>query len=131
MATFIVTTNADGDGGGETTLREAIAAANASPGADVIEFASDPFNRGEGSNTIRLRGDLGSLVITDSVTIDATSVGGITISGDSSGNDVLTDDGLTDIKATGLNDLLDNVRVMVITGDNEETTLRNLTLTGG
>ena len=65
MALFTVTTNADGDGGGETTLREAIALANASPGADVIEFALDPFNRGEGSNTVRLRGDLGSRVRSD------------------------------------------------------------------
>ncbi|MEO0681041.1 MAG: hypothetical protein AAF192_11570 [Pseudomonadota bacterium] len=131
MATFIVTTNADGDGGGETTLREAIAAANASPGADVIEFASDPFNRGEGSNTIRLNGGLGTLEITDSVTIDATSVGGITITADSSNNDVLTEDGWTDIKATPQADLFDNFRVMIITGDSEQTTLRNLTITGG
>ncbi|MEM6438703.1 MAG: hypothetical protein AAF763_03250 [Pseudomonadota bacterium] len=131
MALFTVTTNADGEAGSETTLREAIAAANASPGLDVIEFEPDRFNRGEGSNTIRLDRAFGTLEITDSVIIDGTSVGGITITADSADNDVLTEDGWTDIQATPQADLFDNFRVMIVSGDSEETTLRNLTITGG
>ena len=130
MATFIVTSNADGEDGSELTLREAIAAANETEGADVIEFDIGVFSGGE-ANTIRLSNNLGSLLITDSVEIDASRVAGVTITGDSAGNDITTEDGITQIEETGRADLLDNVRPIAITGDNEETTLRGLTLTGG
>lgn len=130
MATFIVTSNADGDGGSDLTLREAITAANGTAGADVIEFDGGVFSGGD-ANTIRLSLDLGSLLITDSVTIDASRVAGVTITGDASNNDITDANGITDIKATGQTALLDNVRPIAVTGDNEETTLRGLTLTGG
>ncbi|MEM6744105.1 MAG: hypothetical protein AAF676_10265, partial [Pseudomonadota bacterium] len=126
MATFIVTSNRD-DGRGGLTLREAIAAANASPGEDVIEFDGSVFSGGE-ENLIRLES---TLVIRDSVTIDASRVAGVTITADRAGNDVTDRNFVTDIDATGASDLADNFRVLYVTDDNEATTLRGLTLTGG
>ena len=55
----------------------------------------------------------------------------VTITGDAAGNDLTTADGITRIKDNAQADLLDNVRPMAITGDNEESLLRGLTLTGG
>jgi CSLREA domain-containing protein len=69
-ATFTVNSTADTDDGvcnaANCTLREAIAAANAAPGADVIHFAI-----GSGAKTIALLSPLPT--ITDPVTLDATT----------------------------------------------------------
>lgn len=71
-ATFVVTSNADSDDGVcdgvNCTLREAINAANAAPGADRIEF-----NIGSGTPAIQLLSQLP--VLTDSVTIDGATGG--------------------------------------------------------
>src|SRR4051812_31462291 len=75
MATFTVSTTADSGAG---SLRQAIASANASAGADSIEFAS-----GLAGNTITLT--TGQLVITDNVTIngdaDNDGIADITLDG--------------------------------------------------
>ncbi|HEX5732816.1 MAG TPA: BACON domain-containing carbohydrate-binding protein [Blastocatellia bacterium] len=74
-ATFFVNSAADTDDGAcnaDCTLREAINAANATPGADAIQFAI-----GAGNPTINVGGSgLGSLpVITDAVTINGNTGG--------------------------------------------------------
>ncbi|MEM6744303.1 MAG: hypothetical protein AAF676_11290 [Pseudomonadota bacterium] len=126
MNTYIVTSNGDDDGPG-LTLREAIALANASPGADVIEFDGGAFSGGR-DNVIRLSE---TLEITDSVTIDASRVAGVVVSGDAAGNDELKPGFITDVDATGLNDLADNVRVLQIIGEVGSVVLNGLTVTGG
>ncbi|HYX19586.1 MAG TPA: CSLREA domain-containing protein, partial [Thermoanaerobaculia bacterium] len=69
-ATFTVNSNADTDDGvcnaANCTLREAIEAANATPGPDDIHFAI-----GSGAKTIALLSPLPT--ITDPVTLDATT----------------------------------------------------------
>jgi hypothetical protein len=72
-ATFTVTTNADDPASEETetTLREAIAAANAAAGPDVIVFESDV------SGTIQL--EQGQLVVTDDLTITPPPSGDLTV----------------------------------------------------
>ena len=113
-----------------TTLREAISIANATAGADRIEFDASVFTGGEAS-LIRISS---TLIIDESVTIDASFAGGVTITGDSAGNDILrTGELTTDILATGSAGLEDNVRVIGISDEvtNELTTLIGLTITGG
>jgi hypothetical protein len=61
------------DDSGTGSLRAAIAAANASPGADTITFAP----RLEGTLTLTS----GGLLVTDSLTIDGPGVGHLTVSG--------------------------------------------------
>lgn len=71
---IVVTSTADtiDDNDGVTTLREAIAAANAKPGADTISF-----NLGTGSHTITITN--GQLSILDTLVINGT--GNLTING--------------------------------------------------
>ena len=69
MATFTVTTTADTiNDDGETSLREAIASANAAVGRDTIVFASNPGEAFETGGTIVLNGT--ALKVTDDVSID-------------------------------------------------------------
>ena len=72
MAVFTVNTTADGMNsfGVGTTLRQAIEAANNSPGEDTILFELEP-----GEQTITLDPTLGTLEITDSVNIVGKDVG--------------------------------------------------------
>ena len=74
MATFVVTSTAD-DGAG--SLRQSIVAANANGEADSIEF-----DLAAGS-VIDVAG--GSMEISESLTIDARSIGGITLQGSNLG----------------------------------------------
>jgi VCBS repeat-containing protein len=115
---------------GVTSLREALAIANADTGhADTITF--DP---GLAGGTLHLAS---TLDVTNAVTIDGDTNGDgkadITITGDTLGNDVATN-GITDIaasqaKAVGLGTALtDNVQIFHATGD---LTLNSLVLTGG
>ena len=70
MATFTVTTTADTiNDDGETSLREAIASANAAVGRDTIVFASNPGEAFETGGTIVLNGT--ALKVTDDVSIDS------------------------------------------------------------
>jgi len=107
---------------GETSLREAVAFANAQVGADTITFDASITGG-------LLRLTQGEIEITDAVTIDGRSV--ITITGDANGDDVTVSGDLTDITATGSALLSDNTRIFNITSASAETTLRSLTLTGG
>ena len=96
---LIVTTIADEDDGtpdpatgAGTSLREAINAANANTGADLITFSdgaggSIDFSDGA-SRTIVLGGS--ALVITDSVTIDGPGSGALEVSGNSDGDNAIT-----------------------------------------
>src|SRR5205085_8247832 len=67
-STFTVTNLLDG---GSDSLRAAVAAANANPGADTIDFAT--------TGTIALTS--GELDITDSLTINGPGAGALTVSG--------------------------------------------------
>ena len=79
--TFTVTTTADSGGG---SLRQAVADANANPGADIIVF--DPTTLD--GETITLA--TGHLLLTDDITIDASALpGGISISGNADDNGTL------------------------------------------
>lgn len=71
MARFAVTTNLDTPAAeaGETTLREAVALANAATGADEITFAA-----GVGGTEVLLT--QGQIWVTDDLTIDGNAVGG-------------------------------------------------------
>lgn len=120
MATFTVTTSAD-DGAG--SLRAAVSAANASAGADVIEFDAAVFDGGP-EDLIRLTS--GQIEIADELTIMG-GPSGVTITGDAAGDDV-TLDGITDIDASGAARLDDNSRIFDATAD---LTIEGLTLTGG
>ncbi len=78
---FVVTTTDDhNDGvcdGSDCTLREAINAANATAGADVITFKSGV------TGTITLQSGLGPLTVTDSVTITGPGARSLAVSGGS------------------------------------------------
>ena len=118
---------------GVTSLREAITTANTNEnGGDTITFAPSVFNGGMNS-LIRLNGT--ELEITDTLTIDALSVGGVTITGDALGNDKLVDGTfITDIDeslANDANSLNDNTRVVNFSATSGDLTLRGLTVTGG
>ncbi|MEZ5923843.1 MAG: calcium-binding protein [Hyphomicrobiaceae bacterium] len=129
MATFTVTTLVDeiqGAGGTGTSLREAIAQANNSLGADTIVF--DPSL---GGGLIRLT--RGELTISGQLTIDASLAGGITITGDRLNNDItVAGTDITDVAlSAAANTLGDNSRIFNITSETAVTTLDSLTLTGG
>ncbi len=79
-ATFTVTSTSDSGAG---TLRDAIASANATSGADTIDFTV--------SGTITLT--TGDLVITESVTIDGPGSSSLTISGNDSSRIFAISDG--------------------------------------
>lgn len=137
MATFIVTTKTDelnagatvaAPGGTGLSLREAVALANASAGADTITFDSTVFTGGDAS-FIRLT--LGEIGISGAVTIDGSTATGVTISGDKNGNDaVVAGTHITDVAASG-GTLADNSRIFNISSTTAATTLDSLTLTGG
>ncbi|MEM8679502.1 MAG: hypothetical protein AAGF97_09140, partial [Planctomycetota bacterium] len=111
---------------GLTTLREAIAEANANPGS-TISFDDTVFN-GELVDVIRLGSQLPS--ITADVTIDATGTTEVVISGDVNGDDTpVAGTKLTDLSATATTELDDNVRLLEVSAGS--TTLMGLTLTGG
>ena len=112
---------------GLTSLREAIAYANARGGDDIITFAAGL------TGAIVLTG--GTLNVTDGVTIegnlDANGKPKITISGDAAGNDthVAGSSIITDIAASQIaGTLSDNVQIINAT---KNITLDNLVLTGG
>jgi hypothetical protein len=135
MTVFTVTTLNDENDGGATvaapgstglSLREAIALANASAGADTIQLAA-----GLDGGTIRLAS---TLAVTDKLTIDGDNgrldagFPNILITGDVLGNDKLAG-GLTDIAASRTAGTLgDNVQLFAATAG---LTLNGLILTGG
>jgi CSLREA domain-containing protein len=159
MAEFIVTTTEDqNDGSGDNglSLREAVALANANPGADKIRFAVGLGKAFEAGGVIRLQH--GQIEITDAVTIDGSDVGAaLTITGDALGNDTLVDgtnatwlefvdkavylqiqqdsNGLESEYPTAMlhhDWLADNAgRIFDITAPAASTTLRGLVITGG
>lgn len=126
---FTVTTLADEANAGATesapggeglSLREAVALANLSAGADSIVFAPGL------SGVIRLT--QGEIDILDVATIDGGGV--ITISGDRFGNDFTDAAGLTDLSVSAAT-LGDNSRLFDLSAGASGSTLRGLTLTGG
>ena len=138
----------------KTSLREAIEFANDSNAgesgngdadgdgfiADTITFDASVFT-GADANLIRLIE--GELLITNSLTIDGATVGGIVITGDAAGDDVtLLGSYVTDVSASfggtagASDDLLDdNSRVLNFSGSgffgSGNLTLAGLTITGG
>ncbi|MEL7465978.1 MAG: choice-of-anchor Q domain-containing protein, partial [Pseudomonadota bacterium] len=105
---------------GLVSLREAILAANATPGEDVITFADGL------EGTIRLID--GDIFANGDLVIDGD--GRIAISGDANGDDVTDANGITDVDASfeaGL--LADNSRLLLHVNGTLELT--GLTLTGG
>src|SRR4051794_31520478 len=76
MATFTVTTLADGFGTGGLSLREALSLAQADPDADIIRFASGLAGGvTPGVDDGHLTLTQGDLIITTNVTIDGDAVG--------------------------------------------------------
>jgi hypothetical protein len=125
---LVVTTAADvvDDTDGLTSLREAVAFANAQAGADTITFDAGVFDGGA-EDLIRLT--QGQITITDALTIDGGAAG-VTITGDKDGDDAVDADGITDVAASldGEDRLDDNSRIFAATA---ALTLDGLTLTGG
>ena len=123
-------------GTNELSLREAIEIANERSGADTITFASNVFTGGDNS-VIRLT--QGELVITDSLSINGSSVSDVVITGDASNDDIrVSGTNITDVAASfgetaGDNDDLldDNSRVLNFSGSTGDLTLSGLTITGG
>ena len=86
------------DGGDGISLREAITAANNTAGEDAITFDGSVFT-GDDNNLIRLT--QGELTISDSLTIDGSSVGGVLITGDADGDDItFSGTNVTDVEAS-------------------------------
>jgi hypothetical protein len=109
-----------------TTLREAIAAAEATIQSDIIDFSTNPAH---GLNGATITLTEGELTITQSVSIDASMLSnGITV--DASGNDPTPTSTYTDGNNT--NDR-DGSRVFSIFsyGSTLDVTFKNLTITGG
>ncbi|MEL7466146.1 MAG: choice-of-anchor Q domain-containing protein, partial [Pseudomonadota bacterium] len=105
---------------GFTSLREAIALANANADHDDIVFADGL------SGTIRLT--QGELAVTEAAAIDGGGV--ITISGDANGDDVTDAEGITQVTASGSGLLDDNDRVFRVDADGD-VALSGLVVTGG
>ena len=130
MAEYLVNTledESDGEyGPGDLSLREAVALANADPGADTIRFAE-----ALAGGTLRLA--LGEIAITGELTLSGDTDGDgapdITITADAAGDDLLTPEGLTDMEASlGAFRLGDNTRIFRV---DAEVRLESLVLTGG
>ena len=128
MAEFTVTTAADSEdpADGALSLREAVAAANAAPGADRVVF--DPALSGQ-----VLRLEAGPLPVTDALTLegdlDGDGVPDVTLSGDAAGDDVTGAGGVTDVAASlSAGALADNTRLFEVSA---EATISGLVLTGG
>ena len=105
------------------SLREAVALANASAGADRISFAP------ELAGQIRLI--QGAIDITDDLTIEGA--GKITITGDADGDDLLDVDGLSDgpANALSLNKRVLDDNTNILTLSNANAKVQGITLTGG
>ena len=85
------------DGGDGISLREAIAAANNTAGEDSITFDAGVFT--SDNNLIRLT--QGQLSISDSLTVDGSSVGDVVITGDANGDDItVAGTNITDVAAS-------------------------------
>ena len=124
---ILVTTTGDTTANdGETTLREAIAAANSSATIDTVAFDAS-------LNGATLRLIQGAITISRDVTIngdsDGDTVPDIVITGDATDNDVTvgTTD-ITDIMASSEAQLSDNSRLFTLSAD---AVFQGLTLTGG
>lgn len=138
MATYIVTTALDELDTGSTfeelstgglSLREAVALANASAGADTITFDGTVFTGGSAS-LIRLT--MGEITISEEATIDGSAATGVTITGDANDDDLTfigTD--ITDVASSGGERLADNTRVFHVSAESGTTTFESLTITGG
>ena len=114
---------------GLTSLREAVAFANADGVASEITFDASVFTGGA-ANLIRLTE--GQIVITQALTINGAGVGGVTITGDAEDNDeVVAGTDITDVAASGAALLADNSRLFLLSGADADTTFDSLTLTGG
>ncbi len=132
---LVVTTVSDaGDSfDGVTTLREAIQFANNghSSGGDIT-FDPTVFTD-EAANLIRLTE--GELFVADTLSIDGTSVGGVTITGDALGNDILlAETYITNVAASlavSAESLDDNARVINFVSSTGDLTLNGLTISGG
>ena len=133
--TSSVTALVANDGGDGISLREAVTATNNTLGDDSIRFSSSVFTGGD-DNLIRLT--QGQLMIRDGLSVNGTSVGGVTITGDANGDDVTVNGThTTDVSASlgdpnsAADDLLDdNSRVLNFFGTGS-LTLGGLTITGG
>ena len=113
---------------GLTSLREAVAFANADGVASEITFDVNVFTGGA-TNLIRLT--QGQIVITQALTINGAVVGGVTITGDRLDNDaVVAGTDITDVAASGAALLADNSRLFLLS-EGANTTFDSLTLTGG
>ena len=115
---------------GNLSLREAVELSNVIPSSGTITFDANVFNQ-QPSDVIRLQ--LGTLVISAAVVIDAAD-SGVVITGDASANDVLvagsfiTDTFTSEANAT----LADNVRVFDVTAAADEVvSFTGITITGG
>ncbi|MEM1159430.1 MAG: choice-of-anchor Q domain-containing protein [Pseudomonadota bacterium] len=148
-ASLVVTTTADvvDSFDGETSLREAIAFANAQASAtdagrdadgdgevnDTITFASGVGEAFENGGLIRL--EQGPLVITSAITIEGG--GNVTITGDANDDDITVDSDITDIGASNTAGVLgDNTQLILVQGERDagqptDTVLSGMTLTGG
>ena len=132
LATFVVSNVLDGpvDSARDLpgSLRQAVFDANASAGADTIEFDAGVFTEGL-SSLIRLTS--GELEITESLTIDGSAGVDVTITGDANGNDVTNSLNITDVAASGDALLADNSRVFNFSAPGQTLQLDGLTVTGG
>ena len=132
LATFSVTNVSDGPvtaaGDLPGSLRQAVFDANATAGADTIEFDSGVFTGGSNS-LIRLTS--GELEITQGLTIDGSTGVEVTITGDANGDDVTDGTNITDVDASGDTLLDDNSRVFNVSAPGETLELDGLTVTGG
>ena len=128
---------------GLLSLREAIVVVQSDATLDTITFDATVFNGGTNS-LIRLT--QGELEITEDLSIDGTSVGGVVITGDANGDDVtLPGTYITDVSASfggtdgAVDDLLDdNSRVLNVNPDgfpaspfSNDLALAGVTITGG
>ena len=121
----------DGDvSAGNLSLREAIDLTNDNLGANTITFDPSVFTGGS-SSLIRLT--QGELVISETVTIDASDAIDVVITGDAGNNDVLESGTLiTDVAgSSSFSRLDDNSRVLNFSNTDGNLTLSDLTITGG
>ena len=118
------------DGGDGISLREAITAANNTTGEDTITFEGSVFT---GGNNSLIRLTQGELNITDSLSIDGTSVDGVVITGDANSDDVtVSGTNITDVgPSEDASSLDDNSRVLNISETTGNLTVTRLTITGG
>jgi hypothetical protein len=115
---------------GSISLREAITAAENTPGLDTINFDAATFN-GEFADVIRLQS---RLIVLDSTEIDGANFG-VVVSGDTLGDDTLRAGSfVTDAQATAAaGSFADNTNGVFVFagGDSQEVTISGLTITGG